>query len=230
MRAPARSGPSTTTTRSRLLRAGIYQYRLSVSDVARRHRPRVPIPNHGTPSLRLPPSRPPLPLTSVTCAADASLRRAEMAKRARAARPPPPCERTAANTYTGPCVACAFERSCTACLLTATCERCSPSGRCGRCRNIHSKAHRASGMQSSAPGAPRRLGASPRSTPALVIDALDLPRSREGLNRLYTRSKRSGRRARLRTSVSSAGSRGLVTSYSVRHKRRFDSRACRAHL
>lgn len=106
-----------------------------------------------------------------------------MSKRARSARAASSNEQPAASAYTGACIACEYERSCTACLATAKCANCTALGRCGSCRNIHSKAHRASGLQASVCGAGRgQRVASPRSALVPAVDALDLPRSRAGLS------------------------------------------------
>lgn len=85
---------------------------------------------------------------------------------------------TSANRYAGECVACGMSRTCGACLRTASCEMCTPTQRCGPCRNVHSKAHRAAGLQRSAKGA-RALAS---RQPSEHVDSIDLPRTRSGMN------------------------------------------------
>ena len=100
------------------------------------------------------------------------------------------------SVYEGRCNSCGDARTCHACVATSHCPDCSRSARCGSCRNIHSKAHRAAGMvQSTAQSAKRAPNTSwksgmiaparRRSQKVDVADALDLPRSREGLNKFY---------------------------------------------
>ena len=68
---------------------------------------------------------------------------------------------TSANA--GSCTACDFEHSCDACARIASCSACTARGRGGSCRNVHSKAHRAAGIQRSAGMPPSSSGASSSS-------------------------------------------------------------------
>ena len=53
--------------------------------------------------------------------------------------------------------------------------------RCGSCANVYSKAYRAAGLRvSTAP-----MGAPLKQAPAAAVASLDLPRSRQGLQRYY---------------------------------------------
>ena len=107
---------------------------------------------------------------------------AAMSKRsaAKCSREAPP------NPYAGVCASCTLDRSCAACLKTARCADCTAVARCGSCRNAHSKAHRNAGRQASARGgrAPS-VCAAPRALCPPPIDAIDLPRTRDGLGRLH---------------------------------------------
>ena len=91
------------------------------------------------------------------------------------------------NPYERPCGLCSGRGTCAACVQTAQCTECTRTARCGSCRNIHSKLARAAGRASM--GSPRRstLASSPLQLgqAAAPPDALDLPRSREGLHTFY---------------------------------------------
>ena len=104
---------------------------------------------------------------------------------------------TVKSAYAGGCTLCGTAWSCAACLRTSGCVSCKSTARCGACRNIHSKAKRAAGAQaalvSSAAAVKmgkakrRRVSTSVRChAPSTCVDAIDLPRSREGLNTYYT--------------------------------------------
>ena len=96
------------------------------------------------------------------------------------------------SLYGGTCSACGTAWSCPACLATSDC---TPSARCGSCRNVHSKAHRAAGNHASLESGKRRPRPAEESplkrrerlvpSPSRNVDALDLPRSRAGLNAYY---------------------------------------------
>ena len=96
------------------------------------------------------------------------------------------------SLYGGTCSACGTAWSCPACLATSDC---TPSARCGSCRNVHSKAHRAAGNHASLESGKRRPRPAEESplkrrerlvpSPSRHVDALDLPRSRAGLNAYY---------------------------------------------
>jgi hypothetical protein len=94
------------------------------------------------------------------------------------------------NPYAGACVACGRAWTCAACIRTASCTACTATGRCGSCRNVHSSMHRESGLQQSSPrrsgGSKQRAGARPPAISMPVdVSAIDLPRSRAGLDCLY---------------------------------------------
>lgn len=94
------------------------------------------------------------------------------------------------SRYAGICAACDRAWSCAACVRTATCAACTPTARCGACRNVHSLTHRKSGQQQSTPqrskAVKRRAGTrvAPIAPPP-DARALDLPRTRAGLDCLY---------------------------------------------
>ena len=67
------------------------------------------------------------------------------------------------SAYAGSCTACGFEHSCDACARIASCSACTARGCGGSCRNVHSKAHRAAGIQRSAGMPPSSSGASSSS-------------------------------------------------------------------
>ena len=108
------------------------------------------------------------------------------------------------SLYAGGCTACGAAWSCIACTQTRACSRCTPSARCGSCRNVHSKAHRAVGLQLTlGSAAKRKAGAaaavkrgassarathlvSPSTQPSNGPCTMDFPRSRQGLNSYYT--------------------------------------------
>jgi hypothetical protein len=73
---------------------------------------------------------------------------------------------------------------------TARCEVCGVSARCGSCRNVHSCVHREAGTLSSARAPPRSRARRatteiPRAPTEPPVLALDLPRTREGLDAYY---------------------------------------------
>ena len=90
---------------------------------------------------------------------------------------------TRTSAFAGSCIACSEGWLCSACLQCAQCDKCTATSRCGSCRNIHSRVHRAAGLQSSS--ARGSVSSKPRGALLAAVDSLDLPRTCEGLNNSY---------------------------------------------